>query len=79
MVAEATGILTPLAERGNDIPRMHLEAANQIEASWANRQVHGHGNLAEPTTVTLSFRQARPGRNGAPPLIVLPRAVTARL
>ncbi len=55
-VAEATGILTPLAERGHDIARMHLEAANQIWSLLGDpARTQGRG---ANTKATLSFRQA---------------------
>ena len=76
-VAEATGILAPLAEQGHDLARMHLEAANQIRSFLG--QPAGTQGCGTEAGATLSFRQAALGGTVRLRLTGVPRTVTARL
>ena len=76
-VAEATGILEPLAEQGHDVARIHLEAASPIRILLG--EPTGTKRRSAETVATLSFRQAALGGTVRLRLTGVPRTVTARL
>ena len=76
-VAEATAILEPLAEQGNDVARIHLEAASQIPGP--PRRTGRAPEAGAEAVETVSFRRAALGGTARLRLNGLPRTVTARL